>query len=277
MNNFLGQDILEAFVKVAPLLNKLYLQDVMVAVCDTEKVLAYHPAQTFDIGMKAGDKLKEGSSLDQAIKTRKGGVFLIGKELHGVPYKTITEPIFDEDNRVIGAVGVGISVENQNRLREVIEQFSASFEEVNSAVQDIASGAENSATIGERLAHSAGRTKENVKKTDEIIQMIREIADQTKLLGLNATIEAARAGEHEQGFAVVAEEIRRLSEQSNSSAKEVNKILQEIEGAIIAISDEAQESSAVSQEQSSATEEIAATLEQLTAQLETLLEFVNLV
>jgi methyl-accepting chemotaxis protein len=73
------------------------------------------------------------------------------------------------------------------------------------------------------LLHTALETKEDVKKTDDIMQMIKEIADQTKLLGLNAAIEAARAGESGRGFAVVADEIRSLSEDINSLAKEVNK------------------------------------------------------
>jgi len=203
-------------------------------------------------------------------------VMNVANEVYGVPFKAITEPIFDENHHIIGSVGVGISLENQNKLREVIEQFSASFQEVSSSIQDIAAGAENSAKISEKLAHSANETRDNVSKTDEIIQMIRAIADQTKLLGLNAAIEAARAGDSGRGFAVVAEEIRRLSEQSNSSAKEVNKILREIEQAIKTISDEIQESSAVSEEQSSATEQIAATMQELVAQLETLGEFLNL-
>jgi len=277
MSNFVGKDVLESLVKVAPLLNRLYYQDVMVAVSDREKVLVYQPAKTFDLGMKVGEPIKAGSSMELAMTGRKGQMVSIGKELYGVPYRSIAEPIFDENNHVIGAVAVGISLENQNKLSEVIEQFSASFEEVSSSIQDIAAGAENSARINEDLARSAEATKTNVSRTDEIIQMIRKIADQTKLLGLNAAIEAARAGDSGRGFAVVAEEIRRLSEQSNSSAKEVNKILKEMERAIQEINDEVQEASAVSQEQSSATQEIAATMEELVAQLETLGEFLDLI
>ncbi|MDX9871349.1 MAG: methyl-accepting chemotaxis protein [Clostridia bacterium] len=277
MHKFIGQDILEAFVKITPLLNELYPQDVFVAVADTHTVIAYQPGETIDIGLKPGDILKRDTSLATAMRERKKEMLTISKEVFGVAYKTLTEPIFDENGQVIGGIVVGISIENQNKLSEVIEQFSASFEEVSSSVQDIAAGAENSAKIGEKLARSAIETKNNVNKTDEIIQMIREIADQTKLLGLNAAIEAARAGDNGRGFAVVAEEIRRLSEQSNISAKAVNKILKEIEDSISTINNELQEASAVSQEQSSATEEIAATMQQLVAQLETLGAFVNLV
>lgn len=71
----------------------------------------------------------------------------------------------------------------------------------------------------------------NQKSSDigGIIETIQSIAEQTNLLSLNASIEAARAGEHGRGFAVVAGEIRKLAEESSSSAEEIQKIIHEIQ------------------------------------------------
>lgn len=75
---------------------------------------------------------------------------------------------------------------------------------------------------------SIGELKAMAHNILSIVDIIRSIAGQTNLLALNAAIEAARAGEHGRGFSVVSEEIRKLAESSNQSAKEIAGIVSQI-------------------------------------------------
>ena len=80
----------------------------------------------------------------------------------------------------------------------------------------------------EQCMENIGRLEVESKAIEGIIQTITEIASQTELLSLNASIEAARAGEHGRGFSVVAQEIQKLSEQTQNSVKEIESIIMRV-------------------------------------------------
>lgn len=132
--------------------------------------------------------------------------------------------------------------------------------------------ADTQATIDEvtqMVNTSAGQILELEKQSNEIsssTNLIAEIADQTNLLALNAAIEAARAGEHGRGFAVVADEVRKLAERTQESTAQISTIIKHIQDEIKRVSNSMNQAVPRAQKSIELAEQTSALLDEIEAQ-----------
>ena len=256
--------IIPAFPNFAPLIAEMFPEGAFLWLTDTQKNLGLQGSEKFDIPQyKLGDPPEP--FVLEILKTKKPNAVELDAQIYGVPILSMGQPLFDVDekDKVVGAFGITMPKRNAMRLRNMSDKMEKNVGEIAAVVQQLAAAASQIAANEGVLNNSIAEIYQVSERIEEVLDFVTQIAAETKMLGLNAAIEAARAGDVGRGFGVVAEEIRKLSDQSRSTVVTIKELTDQIKERLDQARTVSELTLRSSEEQAAATQQIAASVQEL--------------
>ena len=174
-----------------------------------------------------------------------------------------------------------VTLSNQElieRMDNLKNDSQKSIQSVDDGKEILASNLESTNKVYESIENAAVSVEGLRVLSQEVsiaITAISDIADQTNLLALNAAIEAARAGEHGRGFAVVADEVRKLAEKSQNSANEIKGVISSIEQSIGAVTSDTEKTKDIFGELREKSEQLEHNFSSIEGTLHTTVDSIN--
>jgi len=254
--------ILESMMELAPYIQSLFPLECTIAITDTEKFLLC--LNTKDLVLdNTGQNIPQNSGISRALQSGTVQDSVLPPEVYGVPFRSMVVPVKNKQGVIVGCFAFGTSLQNQETLKEVVHTFANTSEEVLASTEEIAASAQELAEHMNEIDVLSKEMEGMVGETDELLNMIKKVAGNANLLGLNASIEAARAGNAGSGFSVVATEIRKMADNSATSAEDIKALIDNMKSKMDNIIERVPAVLDNSQQQAAAIEEIASSIQHL--------------
>lgn len=259
--------LVSAFDSFAPIMTDLLPEGGFLYCTDREKYICRQGSKKFDITeLQINTSIREGSVPAEALKQKKPASQELDASIYGFPVLTSAFPLKDEETgEFVATFGIGLPRQLANNLKEIAQSLDQGLTGVSASVQQITAATNDVSGNQSHLHEEIETVKGKLENINNVMAFIKEIADETKMLGLNAAIEAARVGEAGMGFGVVAEEIRKLSEESKKTVAQIKELTKTIEKSMNETSTASQSTLAVVEETSAAIQEVNATIEEMTS------------
>ncbi|MGE5379890.1 MAG: methyl-accepting chemotaxis protein [Methylocystaceae bacterium] len=263
--------VTRAFPFFAPMLVDMFAEGAFMFVTNLQTVIFKQGSKKFDLPIQVGDGFQNITSITEAMRSKKTAYQEYDASTQGIPLVYITHPLFDDDtSEIIACFTMVLPRANEVKVREAAGSLNRGLTEVAAAIEEMAAATSNITNNEQRLNKNVKEVLRLSDQIEQVLAFIRQIADETKMLGLNAAIEAARAGEAGRGFGVVADEIRKLSDESKETVVRIRSLTNEIKVQVKETVQGSEQNLSASEEQAAAAQEITASLENMTQQAEEL-------
>lgn len=265
----------EILIAAMPYIKEAIREDVAISVYDREKFLYFSKSNALPLDFNPGDPLNEpNKDFKDLTSDYEKSYSHFPEELFGVPFDAVFIPI-KEQEEVVSVLSLTYSMGNQNQLRKLMAETEELTGKLVDSVQHVAAHSEELNSTTEEILANTKHTVENSKKVTEVASFIREISEQSNLLGLNAAIEAARVGQAGAGFGVVATEIRKMSVHTKEATARIEQSLKAVENSMKLMEQEITQIAGSSLEQANLVNEFMETIDHLNETNQSLRTFVK--
>ena len=269
-NNTQLDETLRTLVRLGPTLQKSFFSDVIISISDLEKVIyQLNPVNSNEVD-NTGKILVPEDPMYTVIRTKKEIYINIPKEQYGTALRVTINPIFNEHRQIVGTLAVSRNNNDQANLIKMSDTFTSTTIELNHSASDLTTSANLLANYMNDVQAAQQNLSGQVEDSTKILDMINNVAKNTRILGFNAGIEAARSGEHGKGFAVVAKEITKLADQSSESVIEIRQLLESMKDKVYEVTKTVNDTIYLANNQAETTQTMAQAIEQLSVVSETI-------
>lgn len=268
--------VFKSFEVLAEVIDCALDKRINFVLADTEEIVAATRSLATNYahvsGLKPGTKLFPDGSIKQSIvqnrMVREDAGYT--RDKLGVAFEFTSFPVRSEKGEVIGAFCSIIDRTVNEDVKTHVKSLEESINQITIAIESVVKAITEVVEQQNRLNEKVQEIGEASDKIEGILRFIKEVAEETKMLGLNAAIEAARAGEVGKGFSVVANEIRKLSEQSKETVNQIRGFISYINNQIKEAASAADYTVSTAEAQAAAMQEINASIEEINALTEVL-------
>ncbi|OWA34551.1 chemotaxis protein [Saccharibacillus sp. O16] len=254
---------LEALLQTAPLFRTVAREEVAVTIYDETHVRYHEQSGSFHLDYQTDAPVKKGFEHFAVLKGRtQPFVLKVPQEAYDQPLESVVVPIL-EDEQVIAILAITYNQSSREELNTILNDNGSIADQLGEMAQSIAAHSQQLQVTSEQILQNTQAAVQKSSKITSVATLIKEISDQTNMLGLNAAIEAARVGELGAGFGVVAAEVRKLAVHSKSATADIETALKDVQDSIRIMEGEIAQIVTSSQEQSELVSSFSNVIERL--------------